>query len=44
MVLNLKIIDSDNIRKNYFITSVVKHREMVEAPSLETFKVKLDEL
>jgi len=36
-----------DIKKNFFIISMVKHwnrlpREVVEAPSLETFKVRLD--
>ncbi|KFW05241.1 hypothetical protein N327_13909, partial [Fulmarus glacialis] len=36
-----------DIRKNFFTMKVVKHwhrlpREVVDAPSLETFKVRLD--
>ena len=37
-----------DIRKNYFTVRVVRHwnrlpREMVNAPSLETFKARLDQ-
>jgi len=48
MVLNSKRVDLDWIQgRNFFRMRVVKHwkrlpREVVKAPSLETFQVKLD--
>jgi len=48
MVLNEESIDLDYIiRKKYFTMTVVKHwnrlpREVLDAPSLETCKVRLD--
>jgi len=49
-VMVLKLTESGfslDIRKKYFTIRVVKHwnslpREVVEAPSLETFKARLD--
>ena len=47
MAINRKKVNLDYIRKKFFTMSVVKHwnrltREVGDAPSLKTFKVRLD--
>jgi len=47
MVLNLKRVDLDHIRKKFLTMKAVRHwhrlpREVVDASSLETFKARLD--